>query len=374
MGLFVKSILVHLEKIAQAKSKLMLEHPYIGSVATALKLENNAQKALTFFSDGISLYYNGEYFDTASVEEITFALANGAMHSLFKHDKRLDKKVTHVWQAATDLVVNHILVQNGFTLPPYAYFDERFKAMYAEEIYDILKDEMNMSPDPNDEEAEEASQQTQENKVETYTDKTQATLEEYFEQIFQKYKHQGELPKDLQFLVPEYFSNTLDWKDLLHQYIAVYAKSTYSFMPPHMKYLYRGIYLPSLSSNLLRIVIAVDTSGSIDETLLATFLAEVHSIMQIYTNYEIELITADAKIQSHKTFFPGEMLDYTLSGGGGTDFRPVFHYIDENLNYPTLLLYFTDGEGTFPLHLPHYDVLWVMPKHNDVPFGEVLVL
>jgi len=199
-------------------------------------------------------------------------------------------------------------------------------------------------------------------------------LKEQFEQMFQKLNRQGTLPQDLQFVIPEYFSHKVDWREFLYGHIAAYAKSTYSFVPPNMKYLYRGIYLPSLSSDLLRIVIAVDTSGSVDETLLSTFLGEINSIMQSYPNYEVDIITADAKIQSHKVFLPGESLEYKISGGGGTDFRPVFEYIDQQINYLTLLLYFTDGKGTFPKSEPSYDVMWVMPEELDVPFGEVMIL
>jgi len=89
---------------------------------------------------------------------------------------------------------------------------------------------------------------------------------------------------------------------------------------------------------------------------------------------KIDLITADAKIQSHKVFLPGEALEYEISGGGGTDFRPVFEFIDQEINYPTLLLYFTDGDGRFPDVEASYDVLWVMPEVKDVPFGEVVSL
>ncbi len=394
------------EKIAKAKAKLMLEHPYIGSIATVLKLDDN-KETLTFNSDGVSLKYNDEYFEKAPLDEIEFALANGAMHAVLKHTKRRHDRVGRIWQAATDLAVNSMLVKNDFILPPYVYYDERFEGMYAEEIYDILKDEMIYNqtlddaeaPTPDDaqsEEGKENQKQSQEQNSQSRTENTQTSppaeqfsleeiskeemetlqeeLKEYFEQIFQKFNRQGELPKGMEILVPEYFSHKIHWRELLYRYIAEFAKSTYSFMPPNMKYLYRGICLPSLSSDLLRIVIAIDTSGSVDESLLGAFLSEVDGIMQSYGNYEIDLITADAKVQSHKVFLPGEMLDYTVSGGGGTDFRPVFEYIDREIDYPTLLLYFTDGMGTFPQSEPHYHVMWVMPEDKEVPFGEVLLL
>ncbi len=405
--------MTHEEKIAKAKAKLMLEHPYIGSVATVLQM-NPDGNALTFGSDGTKLTYNEEYIERAPLDEIEFALANGAMHALLKHHERIEQRVGRIWQAATDLAVNSMLVKNDFTLPPYAYYDERFENMYAEEIYDILKDEMiynqtldeSEAPTPDDVpqqegdgESKEQQTQTQNDtpteppqrpeqaaempqplsaEEETLTDEAlsalQEELAEYFEQIFQKFKRQGELPQGLEFVVPAYFSHKIHWRELLYRYIAEFAKSTYSFMPPNPKYLYRGICLPSLSSDLLRIVIAVDTSGSVDEELLGTFLGEVDGIMQSYGNYEIDLITADAKVQSHKVFLPGEALEYSVKGGGGTDFRPVFEHIEREVSYPTLLLYFTDGMGTFPDEAPGYDVMWVMPEAKEVPFGEVLTL
>ena len=413
--------MTYLEKIEKAKARLMLDHPYFGTVAAALKLQQS-DNIESFLSDGVHLQYNDEYFDNASVEEVEFALANGAMHTVLKHQSRAGERYEWLWQLATDYTINAMLVKNGLQLPERANFQQRFEGMYAEEVYEMLRSDIMNEELSGDESLQEqaydeqgksnndrvsqegmeapedwnqkgdrprqgaksdsfSSDNADKNEVQHKEDEEpleelqalQEELKEHFEQIFQKLNRQGTLPKDLKFVVPEYFSHKVDWRELLYGYIASYAKSTYSFVPPNMKYLYRGIYLPSLSSDLLRIVIAVDTSGSVDETLLSTFLGEVGSIMQSYPNYEIDLITADAKIQSHKVFLPGEALEYEVSGGGGTNFRPVFEYIDRQINYPTLLLYFTDGMGTFPELGPSYDVMWIMPEVKEVPFGEVMV-
>ena len=414
--------MTHLEKIEKAKAKLMLEHPYFGTVAAALKL-HPSDNIESFLSDGVHLQYNDAYFDNASVEEVEFALANGAMHTVLKHQSRTGERYEWLWQLATDYTINAMLVKNGFGLPDRANFQQRFEGMYAEEVYEILRSDIineelssdeSLQEQAHDEQGKSNNDRVSQEGVEAPRDwnekgdrprqgaksdgsnsenanrnelqhakeeepleeihALQEELKEHFEQIFQKLNRQGTLPKDLKFVVPEYFSHKVDWRELLYGYIASYTKSTYSFIPPNMKYLYRGIYLPSLNSDLLRIVIAVDTSGSVDETLLGTFLGEVGSIMQRYPNYEIDLITADAKVQSHKVFLPGESLEYDVSGRGGTDFSAVFAYIDQQINYPTLLLYFTDGMGIFPETEPHYDVMWVMPEAKEVPFGDVLVL
>jgi len=392
------------DKLSKAKAKLMLAHPYFGTVASSLTLERN-DEILTFTSDGVKMSYNAEYLDKLSLAEVEFVMANGAMHSVLGHHERVSNRTKWLWQTATDYVVNAMLVKNGMHLPQYAYFEEKFEGMYVEEVYEMLRAEMmdntdhsmeqeteqitesdetgvenlhmqaDHTPDINAKETkEEAHADDKEEELSTENKERNEEMKEQLEQIFQKLKRQGNLPKDLHFVIPEYFSHKVDWREFLYGHIATHAKTSYTFTPPNMKFLYRGIYLPSMSSDLLRVVVAIDTSGSVDEVLLGMFLGEVSSMMQQYPHYEIDLITADAKVQSHKTFLPGEPLDYDISGGGGTDFRPVFEYIDQQIDYPSLLLYFTDGQGTFPKLEPSYDVLWIMPEVLDVPFGEVVIL
>ncbi len=369
--------MTYLDKLQKAKNKLMLEHPYFGTIASSLILEKN-NEITTFSSDGKSMFFNSEYIDRLSIKEVEFVMANGAMHTVLQHENRALGRTKWLWQTATDYVVNAMLVKNGMQAPEYANYESKFEGMYAEEIYEILRSEMINNSDSNMEEESQKiteddnsheSLHLQESKTNTSDE-----LEEFFEQTFQKLNRQGTLPKDIKFVIPKYFSRRIDWREILYGYIASYAKSVYSFSPPNMKHLYRGICLPSLSSDLLRIVIAVDTSGSVEKELLGLFMAEITSIMQQYPSYEIDLISADSKIQSHRVFLPGETLEYELSGGGGTDFRPVFNFIDKNISYPSLLLYFTDANGFFPENKALYDVLWVMPEKKEVPFGEVVVL
>jgi len=394
------------DKITKAKAKLMLEHPYFGTVASSLALEKN-NDILTFISDGVKMHYNSEYLDKLSLEEVEFVMANGAMHSVLKHYERVNGRTKWLWQTATDYVVNAMLVKNGMQLPEYAYFEEKFEGLYVEEVYEMLRaemmdnsdhsmeqqseqitdaeddihaenitmhEELNSNPDAQESKNEQNAEDKEEASSSLENNEENEEMKERLEQIFQKLKRQGNLPKDMEFVVPEYFSHKIDWREFLYGYIATHAKTSYTFTPPNMKLLYRGIYLPSMSSDLLRVIVAIDTSGSVDEELLSTFLGEVSSMMQQYPNYEIDLITADAKVQSFKTFLPGEPLEYEISGGGGTDFRPVFEYVNRHVDYPTLLIYFTDGEGTYPKEEVTYDVLWVMPESRAVPFGEVVVL
>ena len=354
-----------MRNIDRAKAKLMLSHPYFGTIASSLKLQESYDIP-TFSSNGETLIYNRDYFENLDIDDIEFALANGAMHSVLKHQNRVNGRYKNLWQLATDFTINSMLVKNGLSLPYQANFEERFDGMYSEEIYEILRLESSEDDLSEDEIINE--------KIKSNLSDEVRGDDDFLEQLFIKMSRQGTLPKDLKYIVPNYFSNKIDWRDILYRYIASYAKSDFSFMPPNKKYLYRGIYLPSLTSNLLKIVIAIDTSGSIDEKLLSIFLGEVQSITQQYHNYEIDIITADSKIQSHNIFLSGEDLNYEIRGRGGTDFSVVFDYIDRYIDYPTILLYFTDGFGAFPQNEPHYDVAWIVANDVDVPFGEKIIL
>ena len=63
-----------------------------------------------------------------------------------------------------------------------------------------------------------------------------------------------------------------------------------------------------------------------------------------------------------------------IVGGGGTDFRPVFEWVDRQGIQPELLLYFTDAEGEFPKEPPPFPVVWLIKGRELVPWGERIQL
>ncbi len=352
------------DKLNKAKAKLMLKHPYFGSIASTLQIKTN-DDIESFMSDGNSFEYNDEYLVELSVDEIEFALANSAMHHALKHKNRINQREDWLWQLATDYAINDMLVKNSLYAPDKINLDKRFDGMYAEEIYAILENEID------DKEYTEQEQKRVE-KEKISPSELEGEEDEILKQINQKMKDQGELPKDLKRFFPELLADTIDWRVELHRYLNVHAKEDYRFFPPNKKYIHQGIALPSLNSELLKIVVAIDTSGSIDTDLLALFFAHFQSIMESFNSYEIDLIECDAKIQEHRIFYPGDVIEYRAVGGGGTDFRPVFEYVENYIFDAQIVIYFTDGFGTFPDTLPSHDTLWIMPQKVDVPFGEVL--
>ncbi len=366
------------KKLEIAKSKLMIEHPYFGTLASALKFEKN-DNIEAFMCEGDKYQYNDEYLETLNSDELSFTLANAAMHQALYHDTRQSRRMGWMWYLATDYAINAILVENGLTLPDKINYDNRFEGQYAEEIYETLRNEI-MDDEMRDEEEgeEDSSSDNEEQQSEKVTSDESKDAEEayerFLEQVNQKLDKQGDLPKGLERVLNVKHTSTISWRDELYRYVNTHAKSDYRFFPPNMKYLYMGFALPAVYGEELHIAVAIDTSASVDKELLEKFLGELAEIMQIFPSYKIELIECDAKIQHVSTLYPTEPLVSMVKGGGGTDFRPVFEYIDEALRDVKFLIYFTDGMGKFPSYLPHIDTLWVMPKSVEVPFGELLEL
>lgn len=125
-------------------------------------------------------------------------------------------------------------------------------------------------------------------------------------------------------------------------------------------------------------VIAIDTSGSVSGELVQQFVQKTYNILMQQENFfsKINLhiiqcdsvIHEDAKITS-KEEFERYLANMTLRGTGGTDFRPVFKRVDEMIRdkeFTNLkgMIYFTDGEGTFPERQPGYQTAFVFVKDD----------
>lgn len=132
-------------------------------------------------------------------------------------------------------------------------------------------------------------------------------------------------------------------------------------------------------------VIAIDTSGSTSGELVQKFLNKTYNILKqeesFFTKINLHIIQCDAEIQEDVKITTQEEFDHyiqtmEIKGLGGTDFRPVFKYVNElkhNKEFINLkgLIYFTDGYGDFPAHQPDYETAFVFidDEYNnpDVP-------
>ena len=190
--------------------------------------------------------------------------------------------------------------------------------------------------------------------------------------------NQGKLPAGMDREMAALTSAQLDWRSYLWRYL---VQTPTDFKGFDRRFIGRGLYLETLVGESVQVLVAVDTSGSINPEQLRMFLSEVKAILNAYPHLQCELYYADAEAYGpyplNSDLSP---LLPSLKGGGGTSFVPFFSKVQDSWDGQTqgVCVYLTDGYGTFPDKPPELPVLWVVtPGGLDLqqfPFGEAVRL
>ncbi len=409
------------QKLATARTRLILDRPFLGALVLRLPLVAADRKwCKTTATDARKLYYNPEFIDSLSLKETEFMLAHEALHCGLAHFARRENRLKWRWDIACDYAINPLLLDDGLTAPFGILYDKGFAEMTAEEIYPYLdkktadqtidqhvydaeEDEGDQGegkgnmPSSGDLSAEdgEVTEKGGGNEVKGKTGgraesdseaggakrprplsgqqredlsvQWQQRLAGAAQQAMQAGKMSGSLAR----LVDHLLQPGLPWRMLLARYLSYIARTDYNYMRPSNRRDGPAIY-PSLRSSEVNIVAVVDTSGSISTAEIGEFLSEINAIKgQI--SARITLLACDAELAAECpwTYEPWEevIIPEKLTGGGGTSFLPPFVWLSQQDIQPDLLVYFTDAEGRFPDHEPAVDVLWLVKGKNRVPFG-----
>jgi len=414
------------QRLATARTRLILDKPFLGALVLRLPMVAADPKwCKTTATDARRLYYNPSYIASLTLAETEFMLAHEALHCGLAHFARRENRVKWRWDIACDYAINPILIGEGLTPPFGILHDRAFSGMTAEEIYPCLDKKMYDEPlDQHVYDAEESRGDQapgsgdlkgldtpgsdtgevsergggSESRGQTggraeaeasaggaqrpvpLSGQERMNLALQWQQRLagaaQQAMQAGKLGGDLARLVDDLLQPALPWRMLLARYLSYVARNDYSYMRPSGRREGPAIY-PSLRSTQIELAVAIDTSGSISDSEIAEFLGEINAIKGQLTA-RITLLTCDSRLAGDGpwTCEPWEELEMprALEGGGGTSFRPVFDWLERQDRTPELLIYFTDAEGDFPSHEPHYDVLWLVKGRAPVPWGNRIQL
>jgi predicted metal-dependent peptidase len=413
-------------KLTRARTQLILGQPFFGSLCLRLKLASGAVP--TMATNGRQIVYNPDFVESLKPAELQAVLAHEVMHVALAHHCRRGNRDHKTWNEAADLAINPILIGNGFTLPADALVDPSFAGLSAEEIYSRLiqrKRDGEHGPEhspqtPNAGGSSGPQQATGFPPVSaSLPDKTPADQQEHgsqgdhgssasvrpggfgevldavdddgnpgstaensrqqhewaiaAERALRAAKMCGRVPADIDRPLSESRESRQDWRAMLRDFITATTPSDYRWNPPNRRYVASGLYLPSVErSGLGTIVIGVDTSGSIGDEELEQFAGEISAISDEAQPEAIHVVYCDAAVQSSQQFGPSEPVHLEPKGGGGTDFQPVFGWVEENGIAPVCLIYLTDLCCHSYPPVPAYPVLWVTDSRRTAPFGETV--
>ena len=408
-------------KLATARTRLILDKPFLGALVLRLPMvEGDPRWCETTYSDGKTFYYNSDYIDALDNEQTQFALSHEALHCALSHFYRRGHRVKHRWELACDYAVNPLLINDGLKPTPDAQHLREYEGMTAEEIYPCLEDNDNdeerdledkTDSDDNEDNKSEENQDMSDggsDKERQKNDASEGSGNEQEEQdgsgqrgapkpsplsqgeqedlstqwqqrmaaaaqaAIQSGKLEGEMARMVDYLLQP----KLPWRMLLARYMTMTARDDYSYSRPSSRRGDPAVY-PSLRSHETNVVVAIDTSGSISADEIQEFISEIDAIKS-QVRARITLLTCDSELNygCPWTFEAWDefAMDIDIRGGGGTDFKPVFNWVQEQDSVPDLLMYFTDAEGLFPKAEPLYPVLWLVKGKEAVPFGQRIQL
>lgn len=357
------------QRLTRARTHLLLDFPFFGELALRLNLIERADIP-TLAVDGRNIFYNPDFVTSLSDGLTKSAMAHEVFHCVLDHIGRRADREPRRWNFAGDYVINPILKDCGLEIGEDWLYNPSFAGMTTDEVYQLLPDNTDenapgpgepggpldhcMDGDPNDNET-------------VLTDWKIATI-----QATSSAKAMGKLPATLARFLDELMAPIVDWRERLRRFVTETAKDDYSWMRPNKRFMAQGFYLPTLhSEHMGEIVIAIDTSGSIDQTTLNAFGAKVKAIVQTARPSKTTVIYCDSKINHIDTFEPEDELTFEMYGGGGTDFRPPFAHVQKHNLQPVCFVYLTDMEGPFPTD-PGYPVMWCATSDIVGPFGETV--
>lgn len=407
-------------KLSAARTRLILERPFIGSLVMYLPLvQVSPYRCPTIATDARVLYFNPDYVAGLSLAETQFVLAHEALHCALAHFARRSHRIRQRWDVACDHAVNLILIQDGMRPPPGVLANTGFLGLTAEEIYPLIPpdtaerpldghffgashhavDAIEPSVDPGQRQgvaqepvsdsdtnsgwrdAENASRRSDARGLESARldpDAAAALAQRWQDRLAsaaQAATRAGRLSDVVARSLEHLLAPSVPWRALLSRYLMSVARDDYSFQRSARRD--GDALLPRLASGAINVVVALDTSGSIGDEEMRAFASEVNALKgQVQAHLVLHACDAELSPAGPWHFAPWDPLTLpaTLSGGGGTRFTPVFEWIDREQLRPDLLLYFTDAQGEFPAAPPAYPVIWLVKGRAGVPWGERIQL
>jgi predicted metal-dependent peptidase len=389
------------EKLTTARVGLLLKAPFFGNMATRMKIIDASDWCPTAATNGRNFYYNREFVEKLSTKKLEFLFGHEILHCVFDHFGRAGSRDRQLCNIAQDYAVNQILADEriGDVIDEVQIcLDSQYRGMAWEEIYDILYDKAekismddllkelgetldeHINEDTGSGSGEGKEGEKDKGKPGMSKAEAQQIKDEIKEAMIQSASAAGagKVPAAVQRMIKDLTEPKMNWREMLRMNIQSLIRNDYSFTRPSRKGMSSGIVLPGMmNDDTVDVTIALDMSGSIGDEDAKTFLSEVKGIMDQYQDYKIDIWCFDTEVYNHATFTQDDdIMEYEVTGGGGTDFEANWAYMKENDIEPKKFIMFTDGYPFGSWGDPDYcDTLWIIKGNTDAeaPFGQQVI-
>lgn len=399
------------EKIIRSKILLQETHPFFAWLLMNMDLVEDKRVPTMGVDHYGTLYYNTEWSDKLSKDELDAVLLHETMHCALIHFKRLETRHPEIFNIATDIVVNNILVNEGFHLPKDVIVPqnneftlETLKPIKikdidkkpAEEIYDEIYPKIPKIKIPMigfDKHIYGKGENGKDNGNGQGKDKDKLKgngtgIGEKKEKDWKRIitdatvvaKLQGKVPSSMERLIDNLVNPKINWRSLLYKYVTSYIPNDFTWGRPSRRSQSTGIYMPSVLKENVEIVVSIDTSGSIGQDELAEFMSEMIGIARAFVNLKMTIIVCDCTIKDVYELNNAneyEIKNIKIKGGGGTSHVPVYKFLNQKMPNTKLIINFTDAFTDFPdKKIVRTETIWVLCKvsqdEKQIPFGRII--
>ena len=383
------------EKLISARVGLLLKASFFGNLATRLKLINADEWCATAATDGRNFYYNTRFIEMLRPKEIEFLFGHEVLHCVYDHFGRRGDRDPQLWNIANDFCVNGDLVKHNvgekITSEPCLY-DRKYDGMSSEEVYDQLYekadkidigsmlDQMIDEHLDGDGDGDGDGDEEGRGRPKLTAEEKQAIKDEIKEAMLAAaatVDGAGNLPAGVKRLIQQLTEPQMNWRELLRMNLESTIKADYTWMRASRKGWHMDAVMPGQKPDeMIDIAVMLDASGSISETMLKDFLSEIQGIMDSFPAYKIHVATFDTECYNPAQYDSDNldsMIDYEVSGGGGTDFDCIFTYLKEEEITPRRLIVFTDGYPFGSWGDENYaDTVWILHGTTTIepPWGQ----
>ncbi len=394
------------QRMLRARIRLSMEQPFLASALMRLPIRpvQGAAWCRTAATDGYHIFYNPRWVADLREAEMRGLLAHEVLHVLFTHGDRRHERDARVWNIACDYAINYLLIQRGFSLPQGGLISSRAKGKTSEQLYtELIAQEDRLT-------AAQASQKPKHKKLQGPSDESGDSVPEVGDDLIDPddprvrpvrsadapdREQMAELRRELrqdalarlngegagQFRseCEADEAQRIDWRSLLRAHLSDRIKGDWTSFPFSKRLVHRGLFMPSPGMQVPgHVVFAIDTSASMSIDLLQGIVGELRSFREVFP-CRLTVLQCDALVQSVEAFDAMDGYEipknFEIHGRGGTDFCPVFSWVDEQCDV-ALVIYATDGIGDFPPGKPEVPVIWLhTPPHPEsakFPFGAVV--
>lgn len=361
------------KRLIKARTSLVLEHPFIGTIALNMPMEFN-DEIKTARTNGKRVQYSPHFVEELTDEEVKFLVAHECFHPMLEHNFRRGERSPKRWNQAGDYIINKLLIDDSIGKMIQGGLHNPQLVQQAGGTTDGV---YNLLPETEDDDGDDDFDQDVEDGGDSPAESQQQAAEWKVRvaQAAQAAKMMGKLSANQQRFVDEILNPKVNWTDVTRRFLTRCKADTRSFARPNRRFASQGLYMPSRSGERLgEVAFHIDCSGSIGSKELNQFATEIKWVKEYLNPSVIHVLYFDSEVCHYDKFGASDDIVITPHGGGGTAFSPCFQYLRDNDINPVASIFLTDLYCNDFGDEPDHPVLWVSNGTDEAPFGEVVMM